>query len=114
MSADHDHDDADHDHSRIEGPVPDLPDNPDLQQLRARAKELRRGAQKGNPTDLATITRHHPDGARLAAEPGRITLREAQLALAAATVWTAGRRWSRPSAATGSRSATCTGGSASS
>lgn len=76
------HTDADHDHSRLEGAAPELPDNPDLKQLKTRAKELHRGARKQHPADLATVRRHHPQGEVLAADPGRITLRDAQLSLA--------------------------------
>ena len=83
--ADHsqaDHTAADHEHSRLAGPVPALPGNPDLKQLKTRAKELHRSARKQNPADLATIRQHHPKGEALAAAPDRITLRDAQLALA--------------------------------
>lgn len=79
---DTEHTAADHDHSRLDGAVPELPGNPDLKQLRTRAKELHRSARKGSPTDLATFVAHHPKGRELAADPGRITLRDAQLALA--------------------------------
>jgi hypothetical protein len=76
------------DTSTTDAPTSDtvtLPGNPDLKQLAAQAKELRRGVQRGVPDHLATLARHHPRGAALTeSAPTRrgITLRDAQLALA--------------------------------
>jgi len=75
---------ADHDHTTADGPAA-LPGNPDLRQLRTRAKDLRRGVHRGVPGDLDLLARHHPRGAALTASPGAragVTLRDAQLALA--------------------------------
>ena len=75
---------ADHDHTTADGPVA-LPADPDLRQLRIRAKELRRGVHRGAPADVALLAAHHPRWAGLAAsDPARaeVTLRDAQLALA--------------------------------
>ena len=75
---------ADHDHTSGDGGAL-LPGNPDLRQLRARAKDLRRGVHRGVPADLDLLARHHPRGAALTASPGvriAVTLRDAQLALA--------------------------------
>jgi hypothetical protein len=84
----HTHDPADpatdHDHTIADGSAA-LPGNPDLRQLRARAKDLRRGAHRGVPADLDLLARHHPRGAALTASPDAragVTLRDAQLALA--------------------------------
>jgi hypothetical protein len=84
----HTHDPADpavdHDHTTADG-SPALPANPDLRQLRTRAKDLRRGVHRGVRADLDVVARHHPRGAALTASPatrGAITLRDAQLALA--------------------------------
>ena len=51
----HDHDvlAADHDHTRHEGEVHALPGNPDLRQLRAQAKDLRRGVHTPASLELA-------------------------------------------------------------
>jgi hypothetical protein len=84
-TTEHRHDPADpahdHDHTRAEGAA-ELPGRPDLRQLRARAKELRRGVHRGVPADVALLAAHHPRGSALTAEPSRVTLRDAQLALA--------------------------------
>ncbi len=74
---------ADHDHTAAPGAA-DLPGRPDLRQLRARAKEVRRGVHRGVPADTTLLATHHPDGAALVAGPARagVTLRDAQLALA--------------------------------
>jgi hypothetical protein len=84
----HAHDPADpavdHDHTTGDGPAA-LPGNPDLRQLRNRAKDLRRGVHRGVRADLDLFARHHPHGTALAASPdGReaVTLRDAQVALA--------------------------------
>src|SRR4051812_34695072 len=84
----HHHDPAepevDHDHTTADGSVV-LPGNPDLRQLRTRAKELRRGVHRGVPSDLDLVARHHPRGAALTGSPdsrAATTLRDAQLALA--------------------------------
>jgi hypothetical protein len=88
VAPDHTHDPADpapdHDHTTADGAA-HLPGNPDLRQLRTRAKDLRRGVHRGVPSDLDLFARHHPRGADLAASPGAraaVTLRDAQLALA--------------------------------
>jgi hypothetical protein len=85
----HDHDvlAADHDHTRHEGEVRALPGNPDLRQLRAQAKDLRRGVHRDVPADVDRLRRLHPDGERLTASPTarrQVTLRDAQLAIARA------------------------------
>jgi hypothetical protein len=75
----------DHDHTRHAGDIVALPGNPDLKQLATRAKELRRGVQRGIPDDVAVLAGHHPRGAELTAtEQSRrsLTLRDAQVALA--------------------------------
>jgi hypothetical protein len=54
-----------------------LPLQPDLDQLRRRAKELRDAARSGNPGALGRITAHTP-----AATAGTLTLAAAQLAVA--------------------------------
>jgi hypothetical protein len=75
---------ADHDHTTADGPAA-LPANPDLRQLRTRAKDVRRGVHRGVPADLDLVARHHPRGAALIASAGTradVTLRDAQLALA--------------------------------
>jgi hypothetical protein len=84
----HTHDPADpavdHDHTAADGPAA-LPGNPDLRQLRARAKDLRRGVHRGVPADLDLVARHHPRGTALTSSAdarGALTLRDAQLALA--------------------------------
>ena len=76
---------ADHDHTRHEGPVRTLPGNPDVRQLRAQAKDLRRGVHRGVAADVARLSRWHPDGPRLTASAEArqaVTLRDAQLAVA--------------------------------
>jgi hypothetical protein len=76
---------SDHDHTRHDGDVVPLPGNPNLKQLAAQAKELRRGVQRGVPDDVAVFAAHHPHGAELTAtEQARATvgLRDAQVALA--------------------------------
>jgi len=85
----HDHDvadpAADHDHTRHDGEPLVLPGNPDLRQLKAQAKDLRRGVHRGVPEHVTTLARHHPRGAELTADPvarGRVSLRDAQVALA--------------------------------
>jgi hypothetical protein len=75
---------ADHDHTTADGAVA-LPADPDLRQLRTRAKELRRGVHRAVPVDLGLLAAHHPRGAALTASPAArsaVTLRDAQLALA--------------------------------
>lgn len=77
--------DTDHDHTRHEGGTVVLPGNPDLKQLKTRAKDLRRGVQRGVPEHVATLAAHHPRGAALTATEqarGAVTLRDAQVALA--------------------------------
>src|SRR3977135_589763 len=54
-----------------------LPLQPDLDQLRRRAKELRDAARSGDPAALDRITAHPP-----AATTGAATLAAAQLAIA--------------------------------
>jgi ankyrin repeat protein len=54
-----------------------LPLQPDLGQLRRRAKELRDAARSGDPAALRRITGHAP-----AVTPGTVTLAAAQLAIA--------------------------------
>ncbi len=76
---------TDHDHTRHDGAPVVLPGNPDLRQLKARAKELRRGVQRGAPEPLATFATHHPQGAALVADAAAraaVSLRDAQVALA--------------------------------
>jgi len=85
----HDHDvlAADHDHTRQEGQARNLPGNPDLRQLRAQAKDLRRGVHRDVGADVERLRRVHPDGERLTASSAarrQVTLRDAQLAIARA------------------------------
>jgi ankyrin repeat protein len=54
-----------------------LPPQPDLDQLRRRAKELRDAARSGDPAAQGRITTHSP-----AVTPGAVTLAAAQLAVA--------------------------------
>jgi ankyrin repeat protein len=54
-----------------------LPLQPDLDQLRRQAKELRDAARSGDPAALGRITAHTP-----AVTPGTVTLTAAQLAIA--------------------------------
>ena len=53
-----------------------LPDNADLGQLRAQAKELRRAYAGGNPAAMARVKEVRPEA------PAEIPLREAQLVIA--------------------------------
>ena len=46
---------ADHDHTRHDGQTGTLPGNPDLRQLRAQAKDLRRGVHRNVPTDVERL-----------------------------------------------------------
>jgi hypothetical protein len=85
----HDHDvlAADHDHTRHDGETHTLPGNPDLRQLRAQAKDLRRGVHRDVPADVDRLRRFHPDGERLVDSTSarrQVTLRDAQLAVARA------------------------------
>jgi hypothetical protein len=85
----HDHDvlAADHDHTRHDGQTRTLPGNPDLRQLRAQAKDLRRGVHREVPAEVDRLRRFHPDGERLVASASarrQVTLRDAQLAVARA------------------------------
>jgi len=76
---------TDHDHTHHAGDVVALPGSPNLKQLATRAKELRRGVQRGIPDDVAVVARHHPRGADLTASAEsrqQVTLRDAQVALA--------------------------------
>jgi ankyrin repeat protein len=54
-----------------------LPERPDLEQLRRRAKELREAARRGDTRALARVARHHRSGGR-----GEVTLAAAQLVIA--------------------------------
>ena len=58
-------------------PSDPLPPQPDLDQLRRRAKELRDAARSGDPAALSRITARTPS-----ATPGTVTLAAAQLAIA--------------------------------
>ena len=54
------------------------PVRPDLDQLRRQAKDPLRQIRRGDPSDVAELTAHHPGRA----EPGSAQLADAQLALA--------------------------------
>jgi ankyrin repeat protein len=43
-------------------PIVPLPDEPDLEQLRAQARDLQRAVRSGQPAALAEVAEHHPDG----------------------------------------------------
>jgi ankyrin repeat protein len=58
-------------------PTHALPDRPSLEQLRTRARDLKRAAATGDPAALSLFAEHHPDG--VAAGP---TLTAAQLVVA--------------------------------
>src|SRR5262245_4041912 len=53
-----------------------LPERPDLDQLRRRAKELRDAARQGDPAAQARFARHHSPG-----HPAAISLATAQLVI---------------------------------
>src|SRR5579863_719586 len=57
-------------------PVIPLPDEPNFEQLRKQAKDLRRAVLAGDPAALAEIAEHFPDGT------GEVPLRRAQLMVA--------------------------------
>ena len=57
-----------------------LPVRPDLRQLKRQAKELLRAIRAAEPSALAELRQHHPDGI----EPGDAKLADAQLVLARA------------------------------
>jgi len=54
-----------------------LPERPDLDQLRRRAKELRDAARRGDPVAADRLARHHPSANR-----GAVSLASAQLVIA--------------------------------
>src|SRR5579863_2267294 len=54
-----------------------LPEHPDLDQLRRRAKELRDASRTGDPGAVERLALHHPG-----APPGPVTLAAAQLVIA--------------------------------
>jgi hypothetical protein len=56
--------------------VPDLPDEPSLEQLRNQAKDLRRAVLAGDPDALAEVAERFPDA------PGSFPLYAAQLVVA--------------------------------
>jgi ankyrin repeat protein len=60
-------------------PTVPLPDDPDLDQLRKRARELQRAVREGEPRALALAEEHHPDGA---ADRASWKLAAAQLVIA--------------------------------
>jgi hypothetical protein len=65
--------------------VPDriLPDHPNIEQYKKQAKELHRGAARGEPAAFARLRKHHPRLDDLAQAPSRaITLAQAQFVLA--------------------------------
>ena len=57
-------------------PVIPLPDEPNFEQLRKQAKDLRRAVLAGDPAAVAEIAEHFPDGT------GEVPLRTAQLVVA--------------------------------
>jgi hypothetical protein len=64
---------------------PVVPGSPDLRQIRAQARELRRGVHRGVPEHVRTLATHHPQGAALTADEDarrQVALPDAQLALA--------------------------------
>jgi hypothetical protein len=60
-------------------PVVPLPERPDADQIRKRAKDLLRGVRSGDPRALALVAEHAP---RASASPEGFTLASAQAALA--------------------------------
>ncbi|HVH20950.1 MAG TPA: ankyrin repeat domain-containing protein, partial [Pseudonocardia sp.] len=64
-------------------PVMGLPGT-DLDQLRRQAKEWLRRGRSGDPEAVSLLRQFHPRGAELAADPSRLRLADAQLALARA------------------------------
>jgi hypothetical protein len=68
---------------RKEADVPTpLPDNPDLGQLRTRARELQRAVGAGDPDALALVAEHHPAGVPAPPDRPRLRLSTAQLVVA--------------------------------
>lgn len=63
-------------------PTVPLPDDPDLDQLRKRARELQKAVRVGDPRALALAEEHHPDGAPTGDGRGAWKLAAAQLVLA--------------------------------
>ena len=63
-------------------PTVPLPDNPDLGQLRNRARELQRAARAGDPDALALVAEHHPAGVPAPSGRARFRLSAAQVVLA--------------------------------
>jgi ankyrin repeat protein len=63
-------------------PTVPLPDNPDLGQLRTRARELQRAARAGDPDALALVAENHPAGVPEPPDRERLRLSTAQLVLA--------------------------------
>jgi ankyrin repeat protein len=60
-------------------PITHLPENPSLENLRKRAKQLRTDARAGDAGSLALVREFHPRGA---VPPGEISLADAQLVIA--------------------------------
>jgi hypothetical protein len=58
-------------------PAITLPDDPNLEQLRKRARALQRAVRSGEPTALSAVGAHHPGGSPQ--DPAAFTLSAAQL-----------------------------------
>jgi hypothetical protein len=63
-------------------PVVPLPDDPDFEQLRKLAKDLRDEVRAGVATALAEVAEHHPDGAPDTGDRASFSLHAAQLVIA--------------------------------
>jgi hypothetical protein len=63
-------------------PVVPLPDDPDFEQLRKLAKDLRNRARQGDEAVLAEVAEHHPDGAPAPGERASFSLSAAQFVVA--------------------------------
>ena len=63
-------------------PAVPLPDDPNFEQLRKLAKDLRDDVRAGTPAALTELAQHHPDGAPPASALATFPLRAAQLVVA--------------------------------
>src|SRR3954464_10683246 len=60
----------------------ELPDDPDLEQLRTQSRELQRAVRSGDAAALALVGEHHPDGAPDPTAAAAFGLAAAQLPVA--------------------------------
>ena len=63
-------------------PVISLPNDPNLEQLRRQAKELRDSIRAGEPRALSLAAEHHPSGAPKVVDQAKFALSSAQLVVA--------------------------------